>query len=155
MEQTMTDMLTTRMGLIAALVAIDYVCVLLAVLADLRSGILKARCQGVKRTSRGLRRSVEKAGRYYVMLFAMTLIDAMVCGALLFVAAADGPSLPPLPVFSTLGAVGLAMIELKSIYENAQDKSDYDRIIGQLRKLLDDPAIKGRLLEAMGLKKPE
>lgn len=160
MEQTMTDMLTTRMGLIAALVAIDYVCVLLAVLADLRSGILKARRQGVKRTSRGLRRSVEKAGRYYVMLFAMTLfamtlIDAMVCGALLFVAAADGPSLPPLPVFSTLGAVGLAMIELKSIYENAQDKSDYDRIIGQLRKLLDDPAIKGRLLEAMGLKKPE
>lgn len=85
MEQTMTDMLTTRMGLIAALVAIDYVCVLLAVLADLRSGILKARRQGVKRTSRGLRRSVEKAGRYYVMLFAMTLIDAMVCGALLCV----------------------------------------------------------------------
>ncbi len=153
MEQTMTDMLTTRMGLIAALVAVDYVCVLLAVLADLRSGILKARRQGVKRTSKGLRRSVEKAGRYYVMLFAMTLIDAMVCGALL-VAAADGPSLPPLPVFSTLGAVGLAMIELKSIYENAQDKSDYDRIIGQLRKLLDDPVIKGRLLEAMGLRKP-
>ncbi len=53
MEQTMTDMLTTRMGLIAALVAVDYVCVLLAVLADLRSGILKARRQGVKRTSRG------------------------------------------------------------------------------------------------------
>ena len=46
MEQTMTDMLTTRMGLIAALVAVDYVCVLLAVLADLRSGILKARRQG-------------------------------------------------------------------------------------------------------------
>ncbi|MDE5722667.1 MAG: phage holin family protein [Paramuribaculum sp.] len=155
MEQMMNEVLTTRMGWIAALVAVDYVCVLLAVLADLRSGVLKARRQGVRRTSRGFRRSVEKAGRYYVMLFAMTLIDAMVCGALLFVAAADGPSLPPLPVFSTMGAIGLAMIELKSIYENAQDKSEYDRAIGQLRKLLDDPVIKGRFLEALGLGKPK
>lgn len=155
MEQTMNEVLTMRMGWIAALVAVDYVCVLLAVLADLRSGVLKSRRQGVRRTSRGLRRSVEKAGRYYVMLFAMTLIDAMVCGALLFVAAADGPSLPPLPVFSTLGAIGLAMIELKSIYENAHEKDDYDRIIGQLRKLLDDPAVIKRLLELTGVGKPD
>lgn len=124
-------------------------------LADLRSGLLKARRQGVRRTSGGLRRSVEKAGRYYIMLFAMTLIDAMVCGALLFLEAADGPSLPPLPLFTTLGAVGLALIELKSIYENSHEKDDYDRIIGQLRKLLDDPAVVKRLLDLVGIRKSD
>lgn len=149
------DATISRLGWIAALVALDYACVMLAVLADLRSGILKARRLKEKRTSGGLRRSVEKAGRYYVLLFAMTLIDAMVCGALLFLAVSDGPSLPPLPLFTTLCAIGLALIELKSIYENSHEKDDYDRIIGQLRKLLDDPAVVTRLLELAGLSRPE
>lgn len=145
----------SRLGWIAALVAVDYACVMLAVLADLRSGILKARRLKEKRTSGGLRRSVEKAGRYYVLLFAMTLIDVMVCGALLFLAASDGPSLPPLPLFTTLCAIGLALIELKSIYENSHEKDDYDRIIGQLRKLLDDPAVVKRMLELSGIRKSD
>ena len=178
----------SRLGWIAALVAVDYACVMLAVLADLRSGILKARRLKEKRTSGGLRRSVEKAGRYYVLLFAMTLIDVMVCGALLlllplvvcwaglalvfsrekrlsarsavcgallFLAASDGPSLPPLPLFTTLCAIGLALIELKSIYENSHEKDDYDRIIGQLRKLLDDPAVVKRMLELAGIRKSD
>ena len=149
------DATISRLGWIAALVALDYACVMLAVLADLRSGILKARRLKEKRTSGGLRRSVEKAGRYYVLLFAMTLIDAMVCGALLFLAVSDGPSLPPLPLFTTLCAIGLALIELKSIYENSHEKDDYDRIIGQLRKLLDDPAVVKRPLELAGLSRPE
>ena len=149
------DATISRLGWIAALVALDYACVMLAVLADLRSGILKARRLKEKRTSGGLRRSVEKAGRYYVLLFAMTLIDAMVCGALLFLAVSDGPSLPPLPLFTTLCAIGLALIELKSIYENSHEKDDYDRIIGQLRKLLDGPALVKRLLELAGLSRPE
>ncbi len=126
-------------AMLLALIAIDYTGVLAAILADLRSGLLKARRRGEKRTSRGLRRTVEKASRYYVTLFAMTVIDAMTIASLAYLRAVGAWSLPLFPLFTTIGAVGLCVIELKSIYENSQEKGDYDMISRALRRMIADP----------------
>lgn len=130
-----------KMIMVLVLVAVDYVCVLLGVLADLRSGIMKAKRTGKRRSSQGYRRTVEKAGRYYVTLFAMTVIDAMIVGAVFFVELTGGPSLPPLPLFTSLGAIGLCSIELKSIYENSQEKGDYDKLLKNLKAALKNPVV--------------
>ena len=55
----------------------EYVLVLCAVVADLASGLRKARRRGEARRSKALRRTVEKLATYYNVLAALTVIDAM------------------------------------------------------------------------------
>ncbi|MDE7461245.1 MAG: hypothetical protein K2M85_09255 [Paramuribaculum sp.] len=137
------------LSLLALLVGIDYVCVLAALLADLRSGVLKARRTDTPRTSRGLRRTVEKAARYYVTLFAMSVIDALALASAFYLRAVVGWEFPPFPLFTTLGAAGLCGIELKSVYENSREKGDYDTVARTLRRMLTDADFRSRLLDML------
>ena len=138
-----------KLVMVLVLVAVDYVCVLLAVLADLRSGLMRARREGKRRSSRGYRRTVEKAGRYYVTLMAMTVIDGMVVGSVVFLWLTGGPELPPLPVFTSMGALGLCLIELKSIYENSQKEGEYDRFLRGVRNALENDKVRDVLKELL------
>lgn len=131
------------------LVAIDYVCVLAALMADLRSGLLKAQRANTPKTSRGLRRTVEKAARYYVTLFAMSIIDALIVASAFYLRAVGGWGLPPFPLFTTLGAAGLCGIELKSVYENSREKGDYDLVARALKRMLSDKDFRARLLDML------
>lgn len=137
------------LSMLALLVGIDYVCVLAAILADLRSGVLKARRTDTPRTSRGLRHTVEKAARYYVTLFAMSVIDALVLASAFYLRAVGAWEIPPFPLFTTLGSAGLCAIELKSIYENSREKGDYDLVARTLRRMLSDADFRSRLLEML------
>lgn len=130
---------------VAAILAVEYVCVLGAVLADLRSGILKARRNGVRRTSRGYRRTVEKLGRYYIMLMAMTFVDVMIIVASLYLKSVAGWNVPPFPWFSTIGAIGLSVIELKSICETSDEKGDYSELLKLLKRLMRDADLRDLL----------
>lgn len=134
--------LMEKLFFIICLVALDYVSVLIAVLADMRSGILKAKRTGETRTSRGYRRTVEKASRYYITLIAMTVIDSMTVSSLIFLSMTGNTTIPPMPLFTTIGAIGLCLIELKSIYENSQVKGDYDSVLKWLQKAFKDPKIR-------------
>lgn len=136
-------------AMLLALIVIDYTGVLAAILADLRSGLLKARRRGEKRTSRGLRRTVEKASRYFVTLFAMTVIDAMAIASLAYLSAIGAWSLPLFPLFTTVGAVGLCVIELKSIYENSQEKGDYDMIRRMVEKIIGNPDLRKQVTDLL------
>ncbi len=128
-------------ALLAGLIAIDYVGVLLAILADLRSGIAKAKRTGEKLCSRGYRSTVDKAGRYYLTLFAMTAIDVMVVAAIVFLRIFSGWNLPPFPLFTTVGAIGLGIIELKSIMENTRSGDNIKEAAKILKGLLKNPDI--------------
>ena len=68
-----------QLGLMPVLMLMlgEYVMVLLAVIADLVSGLRKARMRGEARRSKALRRTVDKLCRYYNALFALSVIDAM------------------------------------------------------------------------------
>lgn len=142
---------TMRQGaLLMGLLAVDYAGVLAAILADLRSGVLKARRKGERRTSNGFRRTVEKASRYYVTLFAMTVIDVLVIASVAYLHMVGGWSLPPFPIFTTMGALGLSCIELKSIYENSQEKGDYDIIRRALTRMMTDSEFRAALDKLLG-----
>ena len=64
----------------AVMMVAEYVLVLAAVLADLWSGLRKARRRGEARRSEALRRTVSKLGQYYNAMFALTVVDLMQMG---------------------------------------------------------------------------
>ena len=145
----METMVFEKLILTLCLVGVDYVCVLLAMLADLRSGVMRARRNGERLSSGGFRRTVDKAGRYYVTLIAMTVIDAMLVCSVIFLWLTGGIEIAPLPVFTTLGGLGLCMIELKSIYENSQREGDFDKLLKGLRDAMRNEKVREALKELL------
>lgn len=110
--------------------------VLVAILADLVSGLRKAKARGEKCTSAGLRRTVDKIGRYYIALFSMTVIDFMLMAVLNSLAASGTHLLPAFPYLTALGALALSLIEVKSIFESSDEKGDMRRSLRELLEIL-------------------
>lgn len=133
---------------ILILIFLLYVGVLLSVIADLVSGVRKAKMRGEARTSAALRRTIDKLVRYYNALFAMTVIDVMQMAAVIYLRYVESVEiLPVLPLFTLIGAVGEALIELKSIYEKAEqkEKKEYREAADILKKLLEYESISNLL----------
>ena len=113
---------------VPVLMFLEYLLVLIAVLADLVSGVRKAKKMGVARRSKAVRRTVDKLARYYNALFALSIVDAMQLIAIAYLRAVESlDSLPLFPLFTLLGAIGIALIELKSIFEKAEVKEQQYR----------------------------
>ena len=76
--------------------------------------------------------------RYYNALFALSVIDAMQMVAVLYLRMTDTATVPILPVFTLFGALSIAIIEVKSIYEKASEKeqADADEAARMVLKLL-------------------
>lgn len=136
-SQAVTHSLTWAL----AVLAVEYTCVFAAILIDLHSGAMKARRCGKPRTSRGYRRTVEKASRYYITLIALTMLDAMWITVALALRADAGWALPVFPFASTAGSAGLCLIEIHSVLENSQKRSDITDAAADMSDLLTDPRI--------------
>lgn len=104
----------------------EYILVLLSVTADLFSGLRKARKRGEARRSKALRLTIDKLCRYYNALFALTVIDIMQIAAVEYLRIACCFSIPLFPLFTLIGSIGIAIIEVKSIFEKAEDKERAD-----------------------------
>lgn len=107
-----------------------YIEVFIMILADLWSGIRKARTRGEVRSSYGYKKTIDKIARYYNAMIALTVIDAMQMGGIWYLDNYYGWTIPIFPVVTLLGALGISAVELKSIYEKADDKvrSDYKEV---------------------------
>ena len=103
---------------------VQYAGVLLAVLADLVSGLRRARREEVRCTSRGLRRTVAKLSSYYLALFGLTVVDVMAVTSIIALDAMGRDTIPAFPYLTTLGSLSLALIEAKSIVENSPHRTD-------------------------------
>ena len=113
---------------VPVLMFLEYLLVLIAVLADLVSGVRKAKKMGLARRSKAFRRTIDKLARYYNALFALSIVDAMQLIAIAYLRAVESlDSLPLFPLFTLLGAIGIALIELKSIFEKAEVKEQQYR----------------------------
>lgn len=114
----------------------EYSGVAVTILADLVSGLRKSRREGRKLTSRGLRRSVRKLASYYLTLFSLSIVDAMVMIASV-VYNQSGHTFPvaTFPFLTTLGAVSLALIEIKSICENSPHSDIFRQAADIARRL--------------------
>jgi len=115
-----------RLALVGGVVVMEYLLVLVSVLADLWSGVRKAKVRGEARRSEALRRTVSKLGQYYNVMLSLTVVDAMQMGLLCYMRLTCLWNAPILPVFTVVGALGIAAIEVKSIYEKAGEKTQKD-----------------------------
>lgn len=127
-----------RLWWLLGVVVAEYVLVMVAVGADMVSGIRKSRRRGDATCSRGLRRTVDKLARYYNVLIVLTVVDTMQIAGAWFLRAVEGYEVPTVPVFTLLGSLGMAAIEVKSIFENGSDKERAD--MAELLELIDGAA---------------
>ncbi len=115
----------------------EYIGVTVTILADLFSGLRKSQREGRKLTSRGLRRTVRKLVSYFLALFSLGIVDAMVMTAGI-VYNESGHTFPiaTFPFLSTFGAVSLALIEIKSICENSPHSDIFRQASGIMSRIL-------------------
>lgn len=148
MENTET---ITRLLWISGMVVTDYVLVLGAAAADMVSGIRKARKRGEATRSHALRRTVDKLARYYNVLGVLTMVDAMQLTAFFALRLLDGLDVPTFPLFTLLGALGMAFIEVKSIFEKGSEKER--KAVAEFVDLLDEVAAGGKLQKVLEILK--
>ena len=134
MENNFIEMEWSRLWWLLSVVVTEYVLVLAAVGADMASGISKARKRGEATRSR----TVDKLARYYNVLVVLTVVDAMQIAGAWFMRAVEGYAVPTVPLFTLLGSLGMAGIEVKSIFEKGSDKERTD--VGALLDLLESAA---------------
>lgn len=116
--------------------AVEYGGVVASVAADFVSGVAKARRAGVARTSRGYRRTFDKLARYLTALLGLSLADAVILAAVACVRGTGGPALPLLPLLTSVGALGMVLVEAKSICETAEEKGDFHRAAELVERLI-------------------
>ena len=151
MENTIfTAEMTERLLWILAIVVAEYFLVLAAAAADLASGLRKARRRGETTRSRALRRTVDKLARYYNVLIVLTVVDAMQITAAVFLRTVEGYDVPTIPIFTLIGSLGMAFIEVKSIFEKGDDKEKQQlaELVSLLETIADNDRLK-RILEKL------
>lgn len=151
MENTfLTAGMTERLLWILATVVAEYFLVLAAAAADLASGLRKARRRGETTRSRALRRTVDKLARYYNVLIVLTVVDAMQITAAVFLRTVEGYDVPTIPIFTLIGSLGMAFIEVKSIFEKGDDKEKQQlaELVSLLESIADNDRLK-RIIEKL------
>lgn len=89
---------------------------------DLWAGIRKAKQRNEKISSDGWKRTVNKVARYYNALLALVVVDGMQIAGVWYLDNYYEYHIPVFPFITLLGAFGVAAIEVKSIYEKAEEK---------------------------------
>lgn len=142
------------------ILACIYLLVLFVVFLDLWAGIRKAKKRGEYRSSYGLRKTVDKISRYFNMLLVITAIDAVQMLAISQLNPQTSHTLPILPFFTFIGAMFVGFIELKSIYENSEDKEkakikDAVKILSQVIQHKDEQELIAGVIAYMKQEKQE
>lgn len=114
------------------------------ILADLWAGIRKAKERGEVITSYKTRRTIYKVCRYYNALIALSVLDGLQIGVLYYGSTYHGWHSVLFPFITLLGAIGIGLIECKSILEpaNAKERKQAEQVARLARKLMeskDDP----------------
>jgi hypothetical protein len=113
-------------GLLAGL-AVLYSCVFVSVLIDLFFGVKRAKQLKVVRTSFGYRRTITKLTSYFGLMIMLTIGD--IVASVVF----------EMPYFTVIGAIGIVLIEAKSVFENLrQENKNVDDIQKVLLKIFEN-----------------
>jgi hypothetical protein len=101
--------------------AVLYACVFLSVLIDLFFGVKRAKRLKIVRTSFGYRRTITKLTSYFGLLLMLSIAD--VAASIVF----------KMPYFTVIGAIGIIIVEAKSVFENIHKE---EKNIAEVQKLL-------------------
>ena len=130
-------------GLLAVL-AVLYSCVFLSVLIDLFFGVKRAKQLKVVRTSFGYRRTITKLTSYFGLMIMLTIGD--IVASVVF----------EMPYFTVIGAIGIVLIEAKSVFENLrQENKNVDDIQKVLLKIFENKEEIQALISFLNSKKKD
>lgn len=111
----------THLDELFAVLAVLYTCVFLSVIVDLFFGVRRARQLKIIRTSYGYRRTITKLTGYFGLMIMFSIAD--VVASVLF----------KMPYFSVAGAIGIVLVEAKSVFENLKQQ---EKSIAEVQRLL-------------------
>ncbi len=136
---------------VAVIAFFIYLTPLIFILADLWSGLRKARVRGEMITSYKWRRTVYKLNKYYNCLLALSVLDALQIITLWYLNTYDGCHLILFPFVTLLGAAGIGTIETKSIIEPAtvKEKKQTDELVDAIKHVIEAHGDKGKIGEAI------
>lgn len=97
---------------------------LVLIALDFWSGIRKAKKRGVPIHSDKMKRTIDKASRYYNGIFAMMVLDVIQIAMFVFLHLYNGWGAWTVPIFTLIGVAFVAAVEIKSIYEPADVKEN-------------------------------
>lgn len=134
---------------ILAIEALIMLIPLICVFFDFRSGIRKAKLRGEKIVSSKMRNTPLKIARYYNAMLPFFFIDLLQCVCCIYANVYCNTSLPVFPFFTLLASIGIAIIEIKSILEPANEKEskEYSDIAQAVSLLLSYKTHPGSLDE--------
>lgn len=95
---------------------------LIFIALDYWAGIRKARKRGDPIRSDKMKRTIDKVSRYYNGIFALMVLDMIQITAFVFLHIYNGWSAYTFPLFTLIGILFVAAVEIKSIYEPADVK---------------------------------
>lgn len=95
---------------------------LIFIALDYWAGIRKARKRGDPIRSDKMKRTIDKVSRYYNGIFALMVLDLLQITAFVFLHIYNGWSAYTFPLFTLIGILFVAAVEIKSIYEPADVK---------------------------------
>ena len=107
--------------------AVLYTCVFLSVLIDLFFGVRRAKRLKIVRTSFGYRRTITKLTSYFGLMLMLSIAD--IVASVVF----------KMPYFTVAGAVGIVLVEAKSVFENLkQQEKSIAEVQSVLLKILEN-----------------
>ena len=113
-----------------------YLMVLFAIFTDLWSGVRKAKKNGIARSSYGFKRTIDKVARYYNVMLALTVIDVMQMASFWYLEKFYQYCWPIFPLVTLIGAIGICLVEVKSIFEKAEDKVRLENVAVMAGKII-------------------
>ena len=112
MSEVFHDFQVHHLYLCALVIFICFATILIAMTIDLIAGIQKAKELHVARTSTGLKKTCDKAKKYFPTFGIASLMDVATC------------VISPFPLFAIAWTVYLLLCEFKSIREKAYEKAE-------------------------------
>lgn len=133
------------------IILLFYIVALGLIFADLWAGVRKAKQRGEFRTSEGFKKTVGKINKYFAMHFAMTLVDAVQISLLYMLYREYSYDIPMLPVFTLVGVLYEAYVEITSIMEpaNIKEKKQQDDFKRLLQQALSEGSLRERVIKVI------
>ena len=123
--------------------AVLYTCVFLSVLIVF-FGVRRAKRLKIVRTSFGYRRTITKLTSYFGLMIMLSIAD--IVASVVF----------DMPYFTVIGAIGIVLVEAKSVFENLrQETKNVDEIQKVLLKLFENKEEIQTLISFLNSKKQE
>ena len=107
-------------------------------------GVRRAKRLNIVRTSFGYRRTITKLTSYFGLMIMLSIAD--IVASVVF----------DMPYFTVVGAIGIVLVEAKSVFENLrQETKNVDEIQKVLLKLFENKEEIQTLISFLNSKKPE